>query len=129
MQRTFMIVMGISGALVVALGAFGAHAMESRISADLLATYETATRYHFYHTLALTAVIMALSRWPESRLPAIAGWLFLTGILLFSGSLYLLVFSGLTWFGAITPLGGVAFITGWFLLAVTAWRHHTIVAG
>ena len=113
---------GILGALAVALGAFGAHALESRLTADLLATYETGVRYHFYHVFALIAVAFAISRWPNVRMPVIAGWLFLTGILIFSGSLYLLVFTGQSWLGAVTPIGGVAFISGWLLLAWTPYR-------
>lgn len=122
MARLFMVIMGISGALVVGLGAFGAHALESRLSADMLETYQTAARYHFYHTLALLAVVVAAERWPTSNLPTLSGWLFVGGIVVFSGSLYLLVFTGMSWLGAITPLGGVAFISGWLLLAVVAWR-------
>ncbi|MEZ4582277.1 MAG: DUF423 domain-containing protein [Caldilineaceae bacterium] len=67
-------------------------------------------------------MVLAMTRWPDSNLPAIAGWLFVAGIVIFSGSLYVLVFSGQRWLGAITPIGGVAFIAGWILLAVVAWR-------
>ncbi len=122
MQRNFMMILGISGAFAVALGAFGAHSLEGRISPDLLQTFETATRYQFYHTLALIAVVLAGAKYPTSRYPTIAGWLFVAGILLFSGSLYVLVFTGQTWLGAITPLGGVSFIVGWLLLALAAWK-------
>ncbi|MCB0130558.1 MAG: DUF423 domain-containing protein [Caldilineaceae bacterium] len=123
MDRTFFIFASILGALAVALGAFGAHALEGRISADLIDTFETGVRYHMFHTLALFAVAAAISQWPESSLPNLAGWLFLAGILIFSGSLYTLALSGIRWLGAITPIGGVAFIAGWICLAVAAWRN------
>lgn len=122
MEKTFLILASLFGGLAVALGAFGAHAMAGRYSESLLGTFETAVRYQFYHALALVAVVVALGRWPQS-MPAIwAGWFFVAGIVVFSGSLYVLVFGGLRWMGAITPIGGVAFITGWLLLAWSAWR-------
>lgn len=124
MDRVFTIILGISGALVVGLGAFGAHGLEGRLTAEMLETYETAVRYQFYHTLALVAVVLVMRRWPASRLPVAAGWLFLAGIAVFSGSLYLLVLTNVRWLGAITPIGGVAFIAGWLLLASTAWRNR-----
>lgn len=122
MERVFLAIIGVSGALAVGLGAFGAHGLESRLSSELLATYETAVRYHFYHTLALVAVVLAIGRWPATGLPVVSGWLFVAGMLLFSGSLYLLAFTGVRWLGAITPIGGVAFIIGWLLLALVALR-------
>ena len=122
MERTFFVLAALLGALSVALGAFGAHALESRISADLIQTFETAVRYQFFHVFALFAVVMAISRWPQSSLAPIAGWLFIAGIVIFSGSLYLLVATGIRTLGAITPLGGVAFIAGWICLALVAWR-------
>ena len=120
MERTFFMLASLLGGLAVALGACGAHALEARISVDLLATYETGVKYHFYHALALFAVAFAISRWPGSNMPVIAGWLFVAGILIFSGSLYLLALTGTRWLGAITPIGGVAFIAGWILLALSA---------
>lgn len=122
MERTFMLLAALLGGLAVALGAFGAHALASRLTADALATFETAVRYQFYHALALVAVVVAILRWPTANLPVIAGWLFVAGIVIFSGSLYLLVFTGVRWLGAITPIGGVAFIAGWLCLALAAWR-------
>jgi uncharacterized membrane protein YgdD (TMEM256/DUF423 family) len=122
MEKNFLALAALLGALSVGLGAFGAHALENRLSANLLETYETAVRYQFYHVIALALVGLALARWPDSGLLTIAGWLFVVGILVFSGSLYLLVFSGLRWLGAITPIGGVAFIGGWIALAVAVWR-------
>lgn len=122
MDRTFFVLASLFGALGVALGAFGAHALAARVPADLLGTFETGVRYHMYHAFALFAVVLAMGRRPNSNLPSIAGWLFVAGILIFSGSLYVLVFTGQRWLGAVTPIGGVAFISGWILLAVAAWR-------
>ena len=105
----------------VALGAFGAHGLKSRVDADLLAVFETGVRYHMYHALALLAVGWAATRCPGTWVTT-SGWLFLVGILLFSGSLYLMTFTGARWLGAITPLGGMCFIVGWVLLAVAAFK-------
>jgi uncharacterized membrane protein YgdD (TMEM256/DUF423 family) len=122
MERTFLILGSLSGALAVALGAFGAHGLRSVLSPDLLATYETGVRYHMYHALALVAVALVATRWPATGLLSAAGWLFVAGTMLFSGSLYLLAFTGARWLGAITPFGGVAFIAGWLCLALVAFR-------
>jgi uncharacterized membrane protein YgdD (TMEM256/DUF423 family) len=123
MDRTFFILGALFAGLGVALGAFGAHALRDRLPADLLAIFETGVRYQVYHALALFAVVVAIMRWPGNNLPVIAGWLFVVGILIFSGSLYALAISGTRWLGAITPLGGVAFLAGWVLLIVAAWRQ------
>ena len=106
-------------ALAVALGAFGAHALRGRLSPDRLETFETGVRYHMFHALALLAVAFASLRLPASPLAVASGWLFVAGIILFSGSLYLLVAARLRWLGAVTPLGGVAFILGWLCLALS----------
>ena len=111
----------IAGAIGVALGAFGAHGLKSRVDADLLAVFETGVRYHMVHALALLAVGWAATRWPGSWVSS-SGWLFLVGIVIFSGSLYLMTLTGARWLGAITPLGGVAFISGWIALAVAALK-------
>jgi len=121
-ENLFFALGSLSGGIAVALGAFGAHALADRLSAKDLQTFETSVRYQFYHAFALLAVAYAINRWPNSNLPAIAGWLFVAGTVIFSGSLYTLVGTGLRWLGAITPIGGVAFIAGWILLAVVAWR-------
>jgi len=121
MERIFFTFGALSGLVAVAAGAFGAHALRDRLSADMLATFETGARYQMYHALALLLVAWAITRWP-GPLTTTAGWLFVIGTLIFSGSLYLLSLTGLRWLGAITPLGGVAFIGGWLLLAVAAWR-------
>lgn len=113
----------VAAALGVALGAFGAHGLRAHVSADALAIFETGVRYQLIHALALLAVGWAATRWP-GPLVAAAGWLLLAGIVLFSGSLYLMTLSGARWLGAITPLGGVAFILGWLALAAAALRAH-----
>jgi len=120
--KLFFSLGALSAALAVALGAFGAHGLRSRVEPELLTSFETAVRYHMYHAIALFAVAFAASQWPHSGLPAIAGWLFIAGTILFSGSLYLLTITGVRWLGAITPIGGLALIAGWVLLAFTAWR-------
>ena len=107
--------------LGVVLGAFGAHGLRDRLSADMLAVFETGVRYHLIHALALLAVAWASSRWPGPYIGA-AGWLFVAGITVFSGSLYVLAISGVRWIGAITPIGGICLIVGWGLLAVGALR-------
>lgn len=105
----------------VMTGAFAAHALEDRLSADELDTWQTAARYHIYHALALLAVAWAADRWGGGLVNA-AGWLFVAGIIIFSGSLYALSTTGLRVLGAITPLGGLCFIIGWALLALAAIR-------
>lgn len=112
--------LGAGSALIaVAAGAFGAHALRSRLEPASLAIFETGARYQMYHALALVAVAFALSQWPASRTAVWAGWLFVAGTILFSGSLYLLALSGVRWLGAVTPLGGVAFMLGWLCLALS----------
>jgi uncharacterized membrane protein YgdD (TMEM256/DUF423 family) len=109
------------GFLAVAAGAFGAHALRDRLPPDLLAVFETAARYQMYHALALLAAAWAAAQWPGSS-AGLAGWFFTAGILIFSGTLYLLALTGTRWLGAITPLGGVALLVGWVLLAWAAAR-------
>lgn len=121
MERFFFAAGSISAFLAVALGAFAAHGLKGRLTPDMLATFEVAVRYQMYHSLALIAVAWAASYWPQSS-AGTAGWFFLAGILIFSGSLYILTITDLRWLGAITPIGGVAFLIGWLLLAWAA-RH------
>ncbi len=116
MPRLFLIFGAVAAGLAVALGAFGAHALAERVTPERLETFKTGVLYHMVHALALLAVSWASTQWPGWSVQA-AGYLFLTGIVLFSGSLYLLVLTDTRWLGAITPLGGVAFIVGWGLLA------------
>jgi uncharacterized membrane protein YgdD (TMEM256/DUF423 family) len=121
MDRLFVMLGAASAFVAVAAGAFGAHGLRARLAPDLLAVFETAARYQMYHALALLAVAWAAARWP-GPLPQWAGWLFVAGTVLFSGSLYALALSGVRWLGAITPLGGAAFLAGWICLALAA-RH------
>jgi uncharacterized membrane protein YgdD (TMEM256/DUF423 family) len=107
--------------LAVAAGAFGAHALRARLEPGDLLVFETGARYQMYHGLALIAAGLVAERWP-GPLAGIAGWCFLAGIVLFSGSLYALTLTGVRGLGAITPLGGLAFLTGWGFLAVAALR-------
>jgi uncharacterized membrane protein YgdD (TMEM256/DUF423 family) len=120
-DRVFFALGAVLAALGVAAGAFGAHALRGRLAPDLLAVFETGVRYHLVHALALLSVAWASTRWP-GRATNIAGWLFLAGTVLFSGSLYALSVSGIRALGAITPLGGVAFIAGWMALAWAVWQ-------
>jgi uncharacterized membrane protein YgdD (TMEM256/DUF423 family) len=121
MERIFFALGSLSALIAVAAGAFGAHALSDRLSADMLATFETGARYQMYHGLALLGAAWAVTRWP-GPLTTAAGWLFVAGTIIFSGSLYTLSLSGVRWLGAITPLGGIAFIGGWLCLALAAWR-------
>lgn len=121
MERIFFMLGAIFALIGVGAGAFGAHALRSRLSPELLATFEIGVRYQMYHAFALMAAAVAITRWPSSLTTA-SGWLFLVGILVFSGSLYLLSLTGVRWLGAITPIGGVAFLAGWLCLIWAAWR-------
>jgi uncharacterized membrane protein YgdD (TMEM256/DUF423 family) len=120
MDRTFMFVGALMGFLGVGLGAFGAHGLKTRVSPEMLAVFETGVRYQMYHALALLLVGLMMSRM-EGRAMLVAGWSFTAGILIFSGSLYALALSGVTILGAITPIGGVAFLAGWIALAIAAF--------
>ncbi len=121
MDKLFFILGTFFAFLAVALGAFGAHTLQGTFAAGMAEVYETGVRYQFYHALGLFAVAFAISRWKGTP-TALAGWLFIVGILLFSGSLYVLSITGIRWIGAITPLGGLAFLAGWVVLAWTVLR-------
>jgi uncharacterized membrane protein YgdD (TMEM256/DUF423 family) len=122
MERTFFALGAVSAAISVAAGAFGAHALKARLAPELLAVFETGARYQMYHALGLVAAAWAAGR-PGGGAAVWAGWLFAAGTVLFSGSLYALALSGVRALGAVTPLGGVAFIGGWIALAVAALRR------
>ena len=110
------------GLLGVAAGAFGAHGLRSRVAPDLLLIWETAVRFQMYHAFALLAAAWAVERWPGN--PAVwAGWLFAAGVVVFSGSLYLLTLSGVRWLGAITPVGGLLLLAGWVALGLAGWQE------
>ena len=107
--------------LAVALGAFGAHGLRSTLTAEMLETFEVAVRYQMYHSLGMLAAAWAALQW-QNPLTTAAGWCFFAGILIFSGSLYILSLTGIRWLGAITPIGGLAFIVGWGCLMFAAIR-------
>lgn len=120
MAKLFLIISALSGALAVALGAFGAHALKAKLTSEgTLDTYQTAVNYQFYHTLALLGIGLLLTRFESSWLNY-AGYSMTAGVLIFSGSLYILCFTGMKWLGAITPIGGLAFIAGWVFLLLFA---------
>ena len=121
-MRQWIILGAASAFLSVAAGAFGAHALRTRLSADLQTIFETGARYHMYHSLGLIAVGLFAALRPSPLLHG-AGWAMLVGIVLFSGSLYALALSGIRVLGAITPLGGLGFLVGWALFALAAWRQ------
>ena len=119
MDRTFLLIGAVAACIGVGFGAFGAHGLRTRLSPEMLAVFETGVRYQMYHAFAILIVALALARM-DGWLVRGAGWAFTAGIILFSGSLYLLVLTGTTALGAITPLGGLAFLLGWALLIVAA---------
>lgn len=121
MERTLFAAGAVSAFIAVAAGAFGAHALKNRLDADMLAAFEVGARYQMYHAFALFVAAWAQTRWPGT-LVTTAGWCFIIGTVLFSGSLYLLSLTGARWFGAITPLGGLAFLAGWLCLGWSVWR-------
>jgi len=122
MNNLFLVLAGVNGFIAVSLGAFAAHGLKSMLGPDLLATFQTGVQYHMYHSLALLAVGILVLQFPAQTGLRIAGFLFLAGIIIFSGSLYVLALSGIRWLGAITPIGGVAFLASWALLAWSMLR-------
>lgn len=120
--KLFLILGALSAFLAVLLGAFGAHALRTRLAADMMAVFHTGNQYHFYHALGLLLIGLVAVQLPDSALLRAAGWLMLTGTVLFSGSLYVLAISGVRGLGAITPFGGLAFLAAWFLLAFAVWK-------
>ena len=121
MTKIFIVVASLSACIAVGLGAFAAHALKEKLSPDLFSIWEVGVRYHMYHALGLIAVAWVVAQFPESN-AAIAGWFFVGGTVIFSGSLYVLSLTGERWIGAITPLGGVCFLIGWVWLAWSVWR-------
>ena len=119
MDRTFFRLGALSALVAIAAGAFGAHGLRGRLTPDLLAVFETAARYQMYHALALLAVGLAAARW-QAPVVRWAGWLFVGGTVLFSGSLYLLALTQVRWLGAVTPLGGLMLLAGWGCLVGVA---------
>jgi uncharacterized membrane protein YgdD (TMEM256/DUF423 family) len=122
--KLFLTLGAIAMLAAVVLGAFGAHALKSQIAPDLLGVYHTGAEYHFYHALGLLAVGLAAQRLPDTNWLRASGWLMLAGIALFSGSLYLLALTGIRAFGAVTPIGGVAFMLAWVTFAVAVVKSR-----
>lgn len=122
MQKLFLIIGSLAMALAVALGAFGAHGLKEMLSEDMLDIFETGVRYHFYHAIGLLFIGIIAHWLPDSSLLQWSGWLMVAGMVIFSGSLYILSISGIRWLGAVTPVGGLCFIMGWILLAVAVWQ-------
>ena len=129
MNKTFIITAALFGALSVVLGAFGAHALKSKISVDALEIFETSVRYQFYHVFVLLAVGILMQYFPNNFITW-SGRFFIAGIILFCGSLYLLTYfkavdnQQMNWLGAVTPFGGLCFIAGWILIAVAVFKQH-----
>lgn len=121
-MKIFVLVGSVNAFLGVALGAFGAHGLKSRVDADMLVVWQTSVQYHLVHALGLLLVGILCSLLPEPSLVRVAGWALLVGIVLFSGSLYAMVLSGIKPLGIITPLGGIAFLIGWLVLIVAALK-------
>ena len=119
MDRTFLLIGALAACVGVMFGAFGAHALRNRLSPEMLAVFETGVRYQMYHAFALLIVALAAARF-DGWLVRAAGWAFTAGIVLFSGSLYALALTGMTTLGAVTPIGGLAFLVGWILLIAVA---------
>lgn len=116
MTHIFLVLASLNGFLAVAFGAFAAHGLRERLSPEMLSTFQTGAQYHMYHALALFGVGLLALNFPAATLPRISGYLFQLGIILFCGSLYALSITGIRWLGAITPLGGLAFLAAWGIL-------------
>jgi uncharacterized membrane protein YgdD (TMEM256/DUF423 family) len=119
-ERTFFGLGAIVGLLAVAAGAFGAHALESRLDERAMNLFQTAARYQMFHAFALVAAGWAVSRYPGT-MARVSGWAFAVGLVIFCGTLYAMSFGAPRWFGAITPIGGVSFMVGWGALAGAAF--------
>lgn len=122
LAKLFLVLGSINAMLAVVLGAFGAHGLKKILAPELLTTFATGVQYHFYHAIGLIVVGLVAIHLPASMQLRLSGWLMLAGIVLFSGSLYLLALTGVRWLGAITPLGGVCFIVAWVMLAVAVYK-------
>jgi uncharacterized membrane protein YgdD (TMEM256/DUF423 family) len=125
-MKLFIILGSLNAFVGVALGAFGAHGLKTKVAPEMLTVWETAVQYHLVHALGLILVGILCQLMPAASLLRPAGWLLLAGIILFSGSLYALVLTGTKPLGIITPIGGVAFLIGWLLLALSAWRDTSL---
>jgi|TARA_B110000881_G_C18547201_1_gene501907 uncharacterized membrane protein YgdD (TMEM256/DUF423 family) len=124
MSKLIIILAGMNGFLAVSIGAFAAHMLRDRLSPELLNTFQTGVQYHMYHTLALFGIGLLMLNFPASSLLRISAYLMMTGIFLFSGSLYLLSITGIRWLGAVTPLGGLCFLAAWALIVWFAAKQQ-----
>lgn len=122
-MKIFVLLGSLSAFFGVALGAFGAHGLKTRVTPEMLTVWQTGVLYHLVHALALVLIGILCQLLPEASLVRAAGWMLLVGSLLFSGSLYLMVLSDIRALGMVTPLGGIAFLIGWLLLAIAAWQQ------
>lgn len=118
MSRTLLMIAAFSGAMAVMLGAFGAHGLKNRLTPELMAIYQTGVQYHFYHTLALLVCGLLIQTGVNNNFMRVSAYAFIFGIIIFSGSLYVLAITEIRWLGAITPIGGLAFIVGWITLMI-----------
>lgn len=123
-MKTFVVLGSLSAFAGVALGAFGAHGLKTRVTPEMLTVWQTGVFYHLVHALGLLLVGILSHLMPEAAMVRNAGWAILLGTVLFSGSLYALVLTGIKPLGMITPFGGIAFLVGWLLLGVAAWQYH-----
>ena len=121
MEKRFLALAGMLAGLAVATGAFAAHMLKFRISVEMLDVFKTGAKYQMYHAIALAIVALTYKLWPRPMF-LVAGWFFISGILLFSGSLYVMSITGNKWFGIITPFGGLCFLTGWTLYVLAAFK-------
>ncbi|MDQ3261127.1 MAG: DUF423 domain-containing protein [Pseudomonadota bacterium] len=122
MAKTFLVIAGALAALAVLLGAFGAHGLKAKLDPETMALYQTAVQYHMWHALGLAIVALTALRWPQQMLLRGSGWLMVLGIVFFSGSLYALALTKIKILGAITPLGGIAFIMAWIMFTLAVWK-------
>lgn len=122
-MKLFILLGSLNALIGVALGAFGAHGLKTKVAPEMLTVWNTAVQYHLIHALGLLLIGILYHLMPDASLIKTAGWSILLGIILFSGSLYALVLTGTKPLGIITPIGGVAFLIGWLLIAIAAWRH------
>lgn len=128
LSQRFLVLGTVFAGLAVAAGAFGAHALKEILDEHRLQVFDTAARYQMYHAFGLCIVAWAMDRYPGQRLEQ-TGWLFTIGILLFSGSLYVVSLAGVRWMGAVTPIGGAAFLAGWLLFGWRIWNRTPNAAG
>ena len=122
-MKLFVVLGSLNALLAVALGAFGAHGLKNKVSADMLTVWQTGVQYHMFHALGLILLGILIHLLPQAAQLRISGWLMLSGVVLFSGSLYVMVLSDVRALGMVTPLGGIAFLLGWLLMAFAVFQN------